>query len=191
MSTKPREDPRWLACARRGRSSRTLAFSEPHYSRFRGVTMKHSVVALISVAFSLTVLVPESVLAGPYSDEMAKCLVKSTSEADKNSLVKWMFAAAALHPAVKSIASVSDAQRGELNKSTAKLFERLITESCRAEAQEAVKYEGPSTIDAGFQVLGQVAARGLFADPSVARNMAELGNHMDKQKIQRIFGPTQ
>ena len=153
--------------------------------------MKYPALAVITVAFALAVLSPESALAGPYGDELAKCLVKSTTDADKTYLVKWLFAAAALHPDVKSIASVSDAQRDELNKNAAKLFERLLTESCRSEAQEAVKYEGPSTLESSFNVLGQVAARGRFSHPTVARGTGELTNYVDKQKLERVFRPTQ
>lgn len=152
--------------------------------------MRDSVLVVISAAVSLAVLSAESALAGPYADELAKCLVKSTTDTDKNSLVKWMFAAAALHPEVKSIASISDAQRDELNKNAARLFERLITEACRSETQEAVKYEGAGTLSASFQVLGQVAARGLFSDPAVARSAADFANYLDKQKLERLFGPT-
>jgi hypothetical protein len=150
--------------------------------------MKHIKVAAIGAAFSFALLVSHSVLAGPYSDEMAKCLVTSTSEADKNFLVKWMFAAAALHPAVKSISSVSDKQRNELNVKTAKLFERLLTESCKSQVKQAIKYEGQSTIESAFQVLGQVAARGLFSDPSVAGFIAQLGNHVDSKKMESVLG---
>ncbi len=137
---------------------------------------------------SLVLFLPASAIAGLYSDELAKCLVKSTTDADKNSLVKWMFAAAALHPAVKSIASVSDAERDDLNKNAAKLFERLITESCKTETQEAVKYEGPNTLQTSFEVLGQVAGRGLFADPAVARSLADFASYLDKKKLEQSFG---
>jgi len=150
--------------------------------------MKHIKAAAIGAAFFLALPASHSAFAGPYSDEMAKCLVTSTSEADKNFLVKWMFAAAALHPAVKSISSVTDAQRNELNVKTAKLFERLLTESCKKQVQMAIKYEGQSTIESAFQVLGQVAARGLFSDPSVNGFIAQLGNHIDKQKLESVIG---
>lgn len=150
--------------------------------------MKHVRAAAIGAAFSLALLASHSAFAGPYSDEMAKCLVTSTSEADKNFLVKWMFAAAALHPAVKSISSVTDAQRNELNVKTAKLFERLLTESCKSQVQTAIKYEGQGTIESAFQVLGQVAARGLFSDPGVNGFIAQLGNHIDKQKMESVIG---
>ena len=82
--------------------------------------MKCSVMAVGGFVFGVTVLASALALAGPYSDEMAKCLVKSSSDADKNMLVKWMFAAAALHPAVQSIASVSDAERSSSTRRSSK-----------------------------------------------------------------------
>jgi hypothetical protein len=150
--------------------------------------MKCSVVAVVGIVFSLTLVTVESALAGPYVDAMSRCLVRSTSEADRNFLVKWMFATAAAHPAVKSIASISNAQRDELNKSAAKLLERLITESCKSEMHNALTHEGAGAIEASFQALGQVAARGLFSDPAVARGMADVDSYMDKPKIERLFG---
>ena len=127
-------------------------------------------------------------VAGLYTDEVSKCLVSSTSEADKNGLVKWMFAAAALHPAVKSIAKVTDAQRKELNQSTARMFERLLTVSCKTQMQQALKYEGAGVFEQSFQVLGQVAGRGLFADPAVSASMSEFNGMIDKAKLEQAFG---
>lgn len=129
--------------------------------------------------------------AGPYTDDLSKCLVASTTTADKNALVKWMFATAALHPAVKSIASITPAERDAFTRSTAHLFERLLTESCRAPAQQAMKYEGAMALQTGFQMLGQVAARELFADPSVAGGLAEFGSHLNGQKLQQLLGGDQ
>ncbi len=145
-------------------------------------------VTAVALTFSFTALVSGSAFAGPYADDLGKCLVRSTSDEAKTSFVKWMFAAAALHPAVKPIASVSDAQRRELNKSTAALFERLLTQACRSEAQQALKYEGPGTIGAAFQVLGQVAARGLFSDPTVAGGIADVEKYFDAEKMKAVFG---
>lgn len=127
--------------------------------------------------------------AGPYSDDLAKCLVESTTTADKNALVKWMFATAALHPAVRSIASVTDAERAEITRSAAQLFETLLTVSCRSQAQQAVKYEGAVAVQTGFQMLGQVAARELFADPGVTQGLGELEKYVDSRKIEQALTP--
>jgi hypothetical protein len=152
--------------------------------------MKSSAIAVASLVFSLTTtLITGVALGGPYADEMAKCLVQSTTDSDKTDLVKWMFSAVALHPAVKSLSAVSDAESQRLNKIAAKLVERLLTESCKSSTQDAIKYEGPATFQSSFNVLGQAAAHSLFSDPSVAKGAAEIGNHFDKQKFERVFGP--
>lgn len=150
---------------------------------------RHVVAAAIAV--SVCALSAGPAYAGPYSDDLAKCLVESTTTTDKNALVKWMFAMAALHPAVKSIASITEAERTLSSRGTAQLFERLLTESCRTQTQQAVKYEGAAALQTGFQMLGQVAARELFADPGVARGLADLENHIDSQKMKRALDPAQ
>ncbi len=128
--------------------------------------------------------------AGLYSDDLAKCLVESTSADDKNELVKWIFSMVALHPAVKSIASVSDEARMEASRHTVQLFEKLLTETCLVQTQKAVRYEGPEALRTGFQMLGQVAAREMFNDPGVARGLAQLGQQIDKEKMGKVLGLT-
>ena len=148
-------------------------------------------VVAVAMAVSVCALNAGAAHAGPYSDDLAKCLVESTTATDKNALVKWMFAMAALHPAVKSIASITEAERTQSSRSTAQLFERLLTESCRTQTRQAVKYEGAAALQTGFEMLGQVAARELFADPNVARGLADLENHIDSQKMKQALDPAQ
>ena len=150
--------------------------------------MRYHKLVVASTVFSLIILLTCTVFAGPYSNELAKCLVRSTSEGDKNDLVKWMFAAFASHPEVKSMASISETQREELNEKTANLMMRLLTESCRFETAEALKYEGQGTLEAGFQVLGSVAARGLMSHPDVANYIAGLDRYIDPQKLKSVIG---
>lgn len=142
-------------------------------------------IAALAVA-SLLGSVPAT--AGPYSDDLSKCLVRSTGDAEKRTLVKWIFAAVALHPEVADISSVTPAQRAEMTRNTAKIFEKLLADSCRTEVQQAVQYEGPQTIGSSFQVLGQVAARELFSNPNVAANMADLGKYIDQKRIAEAMG---
>jgi hypothetical protein len=131
-----------------------------------------------------TVSVPA--LAGTYADEMGRCLVKATSPADRTALVRWLFAAGAMHPEVVSIVSVSAPQREELNRAIARLLERLLTESCRTQTQDAIKYEGRGAFEAAFQVLGQVAGRELFSHPTVANSMGEVDRYLDKKKLEGL-----
>ena len=139
--------------------------------------------------FALTVVllfaaVPLS--AGPYGDSLGKCLVSSTTSAQKTTLVRWMFSMMALHPEVKDSAAISAEERTAMSKNTALLFQNLLTESCRSQALEAFKYEGPGTIEASFSLLGQVAARELFAHPSVAEGIAEFAKFVDQEKMKDL-----
>jgi hypothetical protein len=126
--------------------------------------------------------------AGPYGDDLAKCLVSSTSKEDRESLIRWMFAASAANPAVAPIAKVSPEVMEHANVTTGKLFMRLLTESCKAQAKQALTYEGTSTIQLSFQVLGQVAGREMFADPAVGKAMAGMESSIDKKKLEELTG---
>lgn len=146
---------------------------------------RKSILTLIFLALASFISV--SAQAGIYGDDMAKCLVRSTTAQDRSVLVKWIFAAAASNPEVKSMVSVSEGQRNRLNKSIAKLFERLLTDSCRKETRAAYKYEGKATISSSFNLLGQVAGRELFSDPSVTKSVSGLAQYIDQKKMNDLF----
>lgn len=133
-------------------------------------------------------LFSSGVNAGMYTDDLSRCLVESTTTADKLTLVKWLFAAMSLHPAVKSLASVSEKQIDNANRETARLFMKLLTDTCKAPAVKAVKYEGQVAIQSSFQAFGQVAAGELFSNPNVAAGMGGLKNYLDENKLNQTFG---
>ena len=126
--------------------------------------------------------------AGTYVDDLGKCIVEATTVDDRAAFVRWMFAAATLHPAVKTLANVPAERLDPETRATAGLFMRLLTESCREQAQKAVKYEGPIAIAAAFQVLGQVAGRELFSSPEVAAGLAGMEKYLDKDKLDSVTG---
>jgi hypothetical protein len=135
----------------------------------------------------LTCLASTRVVAGPYGDDMAKCLVKSASPEDRTLLVKWIFSAMALHPDLTSMSAISTQQRDALTKSAGALFQRLLLESCRQETQQAVQNEGPQTVQYAFQILGQVASRGIFTDPQVLEGMKSLSKGIDEEKLKALL----
>jgi hypothetical protein len=148
-------------------------------------TKNHPKIALTSlIAIGWAV----SASAGPYGDDLSKCLVAKTTEADRVTFVQWMFSALSLHPAVKPMATVSPEQLDNANKRTAELFTNLLTESCRDEVRAALKYEGNTAFQSSFQVLGQIAGRELLASPDVAAAMAGLEKYFDKEKFQAVMG---
>ena len=120
---------------------------------------------------------------GIYTDDLAKCLVESTTSQDRTTLVRWMFGAATAHPDVASIAKVPPAVMEKSNAEVADLLVRLLTQSCVDKSKKAIKYEGPAAIQMSFQVLGQVAGTELFSNPEVQKATAGLEKHIDKEKL--------
>jgi hypothetical protein len=153
----------------------------------KGTTTMPRIPALL-----LCLLLVSSVAqAGPFTDEMSKCLVRSTNEADKTLLVKWIYAAMSAHPDVKALSNVSPQQGAQLNKETSVLVVRLLTKNCKSETEQALKYEGEKTFAASFEVLGGVAMQGIMANPDVSAYFAGFEQQLDAKALQDAFGADQ
>ncbi|MFD1949562.1 hypothetical protein ACFSGX_02125 [Sphingomonas arantia] len=118
--------------------------------------------------------------ASVYSDDFGKCLVKATTDTDKASLVKWIFAAFSAGPVVASMSKVTVAERQGYNRAIGKLMDRLVLSDCRQAAIDAVKADGPGAFQTSFELLGAVAARQLISDPVVGAEMQSLSENVDK-----------
>jgi hypothetical protein len=127
------------------------------------------------------------VQAGPYSDELAKCLVRKTSDADKALLIRWMFVAMSASPAVREVVATSPQLRHDYALKGGGLFQRLLTEDCRAETVAALKYEGNKAVETSFEVLGQVAMRSLLGDSAVQREMTAMATSFDQPKFEALL----
>lgn len=147
-----------------------------------------NVIKLLISVLLLSAIGSSAAVAGPYADELSKCLVESTSQRDRIELVRWFFSAASLHPAVEPLTTLTDEQIDASNKTIAEMITKLLTESCRPETEAALQYEGPSTIELSFQVLGQVAGKELFTSPEVAAGLAGLERHLDLEALSSLKG---
>jgi len=121
--------------------------------------------------------------AGPYADDLSKCLAGSTTEQDKDDLVRWIFASTAQHPAVAELTTVTPEQRAEMSSRVAILFERLLTQDCRSQFHDARKNEGEQTVSMSFGVLVQTAMGRLIENATVSSALASVDSYLDKQKI--------
>lgn len=125
-------------------------------------------------------------IAGQYSNNLAKCLVKSTSMSERSDLIKWIFAAMASHPEVSALSNISAATRTDLNKKIAHLFVTLVAERCKKETRLAVKFESPKAISFAFKTLGATAARGLMSHPDVNSFIEEMDRYVDHNKLDSV-----
>lgn len=142
---------------------------------------------ITSAVLAGALAVPGLASAGVYADDMSKCLVRSTNEADQAQLVGWIFAAISSHPSVKPMTNLTDAQRDAAIQKAGSLMQRLMLVDCRKQTVDALKYEGTGSIGQAFGVLGQAAMRGLMSDPSVAAGMAGLGKSLDEAKFAEML----
>ena len=127
--------------------------------------------------------------AGPFGDDMARCMVNSTSPEDRTLFVQWLFTMLSLHPDLSAMSAVSAKQREDISRKTGALLERLLLESCHAQTQQAIQNEGPQVIQSAFQVLGQVAARGLLTEPHVLAGVKDIGKYVDEKKLEALTTP--
>ena len=128
--------------------------------------------------------------AGQYADDMAKCLVNSTTPENRTLLVKWIFSVMSLHPDLAAMSTVKAPQRDALNKDAGALFQHLLIEACKSETQLAIKNEGPATLQYAFQILGQAAVAGIMTDPQVVQGIQDFSKNLDGDKIKAALTPT-
>ena len=83
--------------------------------------------------------------------------------------------------------TISAKQRDDIDRNAGTLFMRLLTQSCRVETQQAIRYEGPATIQYAFQVFGQAATGDLLTNASVAEGMKGLSKYLDEQKFKTMM----
>jgi hypothetical protein len=121
--------------------------------------------------------------AGPYADDLSKCMVRTSNPADRAEFVKFLFSAMAQHPDVSSMANIPPAQMEATLKATGELIQRLLLQSCRTEAQQAIRYEGMQAVFSSFQFYGQAMAAELFGNPIVAAKMKDLNKYLDADKF--------
>jgi hypothetical protein len=142
--------------------------------------------ALSAIAACSALFYGPAAVAGVFADDLGKCLVNSTTKDDRANLIRWLFVAASHHPAVKPIATVTPAQQEDSDKQMGTLFMKLLTESCKTEAQKALQTEGAATIQFAFEVLGKVAGQELFTSPEVSGNLKGLAKYIDGEKIKAL-----
>jgi hypothetical protein len=149
------------------------------------MSRQHNGISAALAAFTL-ISATSSAHASDYSDDLGKCMVTSTSEEDRNAMIRWMFTAVASNPAVKDIVTVSPAQVDKANAAMGALMIKLLTESCHDKTVAALQYEGLAAIQHSFEVLGQVAGREMFSTPGVAASFAGLQKYLDNDKLKKL-----
>lgn len=142
-------------------------------------------------AIAISIATTSFVHAGIYADDLSRCLVESSTADDKITLAKWMFTAMTLHPSVKDLSSATDNDRRISSQNMADLIVDLVSVRCVEQSKKAIKYEGQVALQTSFTILGQVAAQELFANQAVAKELADIENHMNVELVNKRLGITE
>jgi hypothetical protein len=151
--------------------------------------MNHPRLTIALLSLGLSSALPA--MAGPYSDDLSKCLVSSTTVEDKQALVRWIFSAVSLHPGLEGFSALPSQRRMAIDTEAGALFERLLADDCAKEARDAVRYEGDAALGGSFELLGKVASTGLFEDPAVNQGLQAMLEKIDMQRLQEALQPPQ
>ena len=145
--------------------------------------MIRKILYIFTVLTFLLNISNKPIFAGPFEDEMAKCLVTSTNKRDKTKLVKWIFRVYGDHPEVTYLLDLSDREKMVIDKDVANIFTRLLSEDCIDETKEALDYEGESVMFNAFRILGNVAAQGIVDNPEVKKSINKFVELIDYEKL--------
>ena len=137
--------------------------------------------------FVLAALTTQPANASPYADAMGKCLMDHASQKDRSDLMRWMFANAALHPDVASVATIAPDVRQQIDRTAALLIQRLVFDSCRNESAAALRAEGPAAMQQAFQMLAQLIGDALVANPAVGQGSANILRYMDMSRFPELL----
>jgi len=139
----------------------------------------------VKLFFSIFVLVfiNKSIIAGTFSDNLGQCFVRSTTVEDKNSLMKWMYILISEHPIIKDKYAISERDKVASDLEMADIVTYLLTQSCLEETKETINYEGIEGVVSSFEILGKVAAMGLFEDPNVNIAAERYTKYLDFEKF--------
>ena len=125
--------------------------------------------------------------AGIYTDDLARCLVDSATQSDREKFDLWLLSALNTHPAFRPYSNMTDEQRETITKQAAEMLVRLLAVDCRKQAVGAVKNEGRSSYVTAFGVLGETAMNWLMNDEQVGRSTRHIDQFLDKAKLSAIF----
>lgn len=124
--------------------------------------------------------------AGIYTDDLSRCIVKSSSPKDRQDFVVFVFAAMSAHPDVRQYSRISEGERKGFATRAGQLMERLLLVDCRKEAVAAIKYEREQSISSAFGTLGETAMVDLMGNPDVDKYMNLLAEGIDESRWDKL-----
>ncbi|WP_413784598.1 MULTISPECIES: hypothetical protein [unclassified Acinetobacter] len=126
-------------------------------------------------------------MAGPTVDQLSHCLVKSTTAADKTTVLQWTFVALSAHPELKKFSNVNEEQRTQLDQNLAQVLQRILVEQCSSQTKAVIQAEGLQAVGDSFQELGQITGDEILENPEVKSQLKGVLHYVDLNKLVMTF----
>jgi len=149
--------------------------------------MEKIISVLAAVLISLTMTV-SSAIAGPATDALITCMADNTTGKDRKDMARWIFVIMSAHPEMLRLSNVTEKDRDQLDRITAAIVTRLLTEDCRAQAKLAMDKEGgEAPLTTAFGVMGKLAMQELMTNSEVTSAATSFTKYLDKNKLTAAF----
>lgn len=125
--------------------------------------------------------------AGPTVDQLSNCLERSTTTADKTTVMQWTFVALSAHPDLKAYSNVSAQQKESLDKNLASVLQRILVEQCSAQTKAVIQADGIQAVGESFQQLGQITGEEIVKNTEVKQQLNGLLRYVDLNKLVTTF----
>ncbi len=111
----------------------------------------------------------EASKAGPFTDNLSTCAIRSLSDSESEKLVTWLFMVISQHSDITNEHGqiFSESQQIRANRNMGSFVNNILLTRCGSEFKEAVKFEGMDAFFELFQRLGEAAMYDFMADPNV------------------------
>lgn len=122
-----------------------------------------------------------------YSDALSQCLTDATTGKDRKDLATWVFVSLSAHPQIKHFASISDAQKQQIDQRMGEIFTRLIAKDCTVQAKQAVVMEGERGLTHAFGILGKLSTQEIMMDTAVEQSLSNFTKYINEDQIEQAF----
>lgn len=151
--------------------------------------VSHRFSQIIRSALMATILlgVVQIANAGPTVDQLSNCLERSTTTADKTTVMQWTFVALSAHPDLKAYSNVSAQQKESLDKNLASVLQRILVEQCSAQTKAVIQAEGLEAVGNSFQGLGRSTGEEILKNPEINNQLKGILRYVDLNKLVTTF----
>ena len=145
------------------------------------------IIKKLILSIFITMFCTSVSFSGPFTDDLARCVIVKTTERDKIALVNWIWFAMSVHPDIaKNMGSkVLDKEREIAEKKVAYIVSNLFLDKCKEETENAFKYEGREAIGA-FKPLGEMSMKTLMQNKKVGDSLSSYSEFLNPNLLEMM-----